>query len=190
MTISKRLRFEVLRRDGFKCTYCGVTAIESELHIDHVVPTALGGGDIPENLTTSCADCNLGKSSTSPSGEMVAAVNLAIAVRAAADERLHDYVYDRIEAANDFENNVLMVWDSYVPQYRAGYTPPPDLSAIHGWFAARVPLDLIELAVRLAVSAGHVPWKAKAVYAIGIVRNKMQDYSREAGDGANPFDQT
>lgn len=190
MAISKRLRFEVLRRDNFRCTYCGATPDEAELHVDHVVPTALGGTDIPENLTTSCADCNLGKSSTSPNEEMVAAVDLAIAARAAADERLHDYVYDQIEAANDYENEVLNIWDTYVPQYRAGYTPPPDLNAIHGWFIAQVPLDLIELAVRLAVEAGHIPWKTKAAYAVAIVRNKMQAYSGEVSGGENPFNQT
>lgn len=36
MPISKALRFEVLRRDGFACTYCGRRPPDIELHIDHV----------------------------------------------------------------------------------------------------------------------------------------------------------
>lgn len=57
----KRLRFEILKRDGFKCLYCGANAVASVLHIDHVVPVADGGETVPENLVTACADCNGGK---------------------------------------------------------------------------------------------------------------------------------
>lgn len=64
MAVSNRLRFEIFRRDGFRCTYCGVTAQEVALTIDHVTPVALGGNDHPNNLTTACEPCNSGKSST------------------------------------------------------------------------------------------------------------------------------
>lgn len=62
MAISTRTRFEVFKRDGFRCRYCGATAAENELHVDHVHPVAEGGGDEPGNLVTACRDCNLGKS--------------------------------------------------------------------------------------------------------------------------------
>lgn len=63
--IAPRLRFEVLRRDGFRCTYCGRTAAEGAvLHVDHLIPVASGGPGELGNLVTACADCNLGKSST------------------------------------------------------------------------------------------------------------------------------
>ncbi len=58
----KRQRFEVMKRDGFRCRYCGATAVDVLLHVDHVIPRAGGGSDDHENLITSCADCNLGKS--------------------------------------------------------------------------------------------------------------------------------
>lgn len=57
-------RFEVLRRDGFRCVYCGLKASESELHVDHVVPVVDGGSDELSNLVTACIDCNLGKGKT------------------------------------------------------------------------------------------------------------------------------
>ena len=57
-------RFEVLRRDGFRCVYCGAKASESELHVDHVVPVIDGGSDQLSNLVTACIDCNLGKGKT------------------------------------------------------------------------------------------------------------------------------
>ena len=59
--VRPRLRFEVLKRDGFRCQYCGAEPAKKDLHIDHILPVAKGGGDEIENLTTACADCNLGK---------------------------------------------------------------------------------------------------------------------------------
>lgn len=73
--VSKRLRYEVLRRDDYTCRYCGADATDAKLTIDHVVPVALGGTDEPENLVTACADCNAGKTSTSPNEPIVEGVS-------------------------------------------------------------------------------------------------------------------
>lgn len=59
--ITKKLRFAVMSRDGFKCRYCGA-ASSSELVIDHLIPVANGGGNCIENLVTACQPCNAGKS--------------------------------------------------------------------------------------------------------------------------------
>ncbi len=58
-----RVRFSVLQRDGFRCTYCGRPGNEPGvvLHIDHVVPIAAGGSSAEDNLVTACQECNLGK---------------------------------------------------------------------------------------------------------------------------------
>ena len=58
-----RLRFQILERDGFRCQYCGLTAKDGiKLQIDHINPKSNGGKLEPNNLTTSCEICNLGKS--------------------------------------------------------------------------------------------------------------------------------
>ena len=57
----KKLRFEIFKRDGFRCVYCGCTPVQTVLRIDHVIPVAGGGSNKPENLVTSCHDCNAGK---------------------------------------------------------------------------------------------------------------------------------
>lgn len=55
------IRFEVFKRDGFTCTYCGRKPPAVTLEVDHIIPRAEGGDDGVENLTTSCWDCNHGK---------------------------------------------------------------------------------------------------------------------------------
>ena len=59
------LRFAVLRRDGFRCAYCGRGEAEGvKLHLDHIVPVARGGRTELENLVTACVTCNVGKSAS------------------------------------------------------------------------------------------------------------------------------
>lgn len=80
MSLSKRLRFEILTRDGHTCRYCGGQPPDVVLTVDHVLPTTLGGSDEPSNLTAACKDCNAGKSSMKPGAPTVEQVS-ADAVR-------------------------------------------------------------------------------------------------------------
>lgn len=63
-SISKKIRFEVFKRDGFTCQYCGEHPPKVILHVDHIDPVALGGSSHMDNLITSCQPCNSGKSAT------------------------------------------------------------------------------------------------------------------------------
>jgi len=60
--IPKSVRFEVFKRDSFKCQYCGACAPDVLLQIDHIEPVSKGGDNNITNLVTSCANCNSGKS--------------------------------------------------------------------------------------------------------------------------------
>jgi 5-methylcytosine-specific restriction endonuclease McrA len=61
-SLSKKLRFEVFKRDKFRCQYCGRPSPEVVLLVvDHVEPVSKGGTDDILNLITSCEDCNSGK---------------------------------------------------------------------------------------------------------------------------------
>jgi hypothetical protein len=84
--VSKRLRFEVLKRDGHTCRYCGAKAPDVPLTVDHVTPVALGGRDEPSNLVTACRGCNSGKSSVSPDASIVADIDMRAALWAKASE--------------------------------------------------------------------------------------------------------
>ena len=60
--LSQTIRFEVFKRDAFKCQYCGKPAPEVTLEVDHIIPVSKGGNNDLINLITSCRDCNAGKS--------------------------------------------------------------------------------------------------------------------------------
>lgn len=63
--VSDKLRYQVLKRDNFKCCACGASPAKDpsvELHIDHIVPFSKGGETVIDNLQTLCSRCNLGKS--------------------------------------------------------------------------------------------------------------------------------
>ena len=60
-SIPAGLRFKVLRRDGYTCQYCGRSAPEVELHVDHRVAWSKVRAHDIDNLVTACRDCNLGK---------------------------------------------------------------------------------------------------------------------------------
>jgi len=61
MPISKKIRFEVFKRDGFTCQYCGKHPPEVTLEVDHIHPKSKKGTDDINNLITACFDCNRGK---------------------------------------------------------------------------------------------------------------------------------
>lgn len=60
--IPKTIRFEVFKRDKFTCQYCGASAPDVILEIDHIQPVSKGGTNELLNLVTSCRNCNRGKS--------------------------------------------------------------------------------------------------------------------------------
>lgn len=61
--MSSSLRYDVLKRDGFRCQICGSTAQDGvKLHVDHIIPVSKGGRTTLDNLRTLCDRCNLGKS--------------------------------------------------------------------------------------------------------------------------------
>lgn len=57
-------RKNILRRDGFKCAYCGRSDIP--LTIDHIIPKARGGDDTWDNLVSACTICNNKKGDRTP----------------------------------------------------------------------------------------------------------------------------
>ena len=64
LCVNLALRYTILKRDNFKCRFCGTSpAIKPGviLHVDHIIPLAQNGETTPENLQTLCDECNYGK---------------------------------------------------------------------------------------------------------------------------------
>ena len=59
--MQQRTRFMILKRDNFRCQYCGKTGADTVLEVDHITPVSKGGTDDFENLITACKECNRGK---------------------------------------------------------------------------------------------------------------------------------
>ncbi len=56
--VSNALKLRILRRDGYRCAYCGVDGKNANLEIDHRIPHSKGGDNHISNLFTACVVCN------------------------------------------------------------------------------------------------------------------------------------
>ena len=120
MAIGKRIRFEVFKRDGFKCQYCGRTPPEVVLEIDHFIPKIAGGKDSIENYITACFDCNRGKGSTKLES-VPASVQANITLLREKRKQLKAYnrfLLDLQEETEDAIEQVDRVFNKYFPHYQ------------------------------------------------------------------------
>lgn len=63
--VTTSMRFEVFKRDDYRCQICGASSSKDQnvtLHLDHIIPVSKGGETVVSNLQTLCSHCNLGKS--------------------------------------------------------------------------------------------------------------------------------
>lgn len=89
-SLSKRVRFEVFKRDAFTCQYCGAHPPAVILHVDHIEAVANGGPNDMDNLVTACEACNLGKGARSLSKIPESLADKAARI-AEAEEQLAGY---------------------------------------------------------------------------------------------------
>ena len=206
MAVSKRLRFEILRRDEHKCQYCGRSAPEVVLTVDHVVPVSLGGRDDPSNLRAACRDCNSGKSSSTPEAPLVAAVaadadRWAAAIKQASElnkEQQAEIVRwfkpvwypamrsaGRTKVCREAETNQLVKVVAARPE-------PMWPEMLAKFLASGLSKETIEQCVSIAANA-DVPDAVCWRYFCGCCRNKIQDLHAQAteivtaGGGQNPL---
>ena len=185
MAISKRLRYEILKRDGHRCFYCKDT--ERKLTVDHVVPKALGGTDDPTNLVASCGECNGGKSSSNPDAQLVAQVDTdalrwQMAWAAAVAEAKHD--------SQQRTKNIAKVKRNYTAAYKgrhgeAPYLPEGWQSSVGRWLDLGLTVELIDEAISAAVGRSNIPrndrWAYFAGCCWGVIRN-LGDHAKRIAD--------
>lgn len=79
-------RFDILKRDNFRCIYCGKSSVEDDvkLEVDHITPVKGKSNRQPieeykdDELVTSCRRCNQGKRTTKLTDEQVIRIKLVI----------------------------------------------------------------------------------------------------------------
>ena len=86
----KKRRFELFKRDGFTCQYCGATPPRAVLVLDHIIPVAAGGSSDDDNLVTACEVCNQGKAARSLSQVPQSLADKAAAI-AESEEQLRGF---------------------------------------------------------------------------------------------------
>lgn len=94
--LSKKVRFDVFKRDSFECQYCGAHPPSATLHVDHINPVANGGGNDPDNLVTACDKCNLGKGA-----RLLSSVPESLSAKSERIKEQEDQVNGYFEAMQD-----------------------------------------------------------------------------------------
>lgn len=181
MTISKRLRFEIFRRDNHACRYCGGAAPDVQLTVDHVVPVALGGTDEPSNLVTACRDCNSGKSSMPADTKIVEdvasdAIRWAKAMEVVAQARADA----RAEAERRYDH-FLAHWNNwtytYMGQQKTVPLPTQWKRSLDQFLAAGLDMEDIEELIEVTMTAKTKnEWK----YFCGCCWRRISDAQEHA----------
>jgi hypothetical protein len=177
--LSLRLRFEIFKRDGFQCVYCGATPVQSPLHVDHVIPVAEGGDNKPSNLVTACRDCNLGKSAVPLERKRLAP---AITTQADEDHAQQILAYlaiqRQVEAAKEEVVDVVAQrWEEVVGPLSA------EMSNMLRHDVETWPYPKLDEAMRItarktgSVGEPYVYWRSRdqAKYFHAILRNWRED---------------
>lgn len=165
MAVSKRTRYEVLKRDNYTCRYCRST--EGQLTVDHVTPVTLGGSDDPSNLVAACRDCNAGKSSTSPHSELVDDVRQDALRHAELTRQAYAVLLERMGERENYLEEWRDAWD------RADL-PPDWRNSVGRWFEMGVPVDLVVDAARTACTRTTVRADGRFAYMCGIVWSQVR----------------
>lgn len=182
MAVSKRLRFEILRRDNHACRYCGATAPDVKLTVDHVIPVALGGTDNPANLVTACASCNGGKTSSAPDSNIVGGaaddqLRWSLAMKQAAAELSADHLA-RLAFRATFET----AWKSWSYEFEGKQCTeelPSDWhQSVEAIRVAGLPEEYLPEAVQAAMTGRYV--KKPFNYFAGVTWNRITEMQQAA----------
>ena len=175
--LSKRVRFDVFKRDHFSCQYCGAHPPEALLEADHIMPVVEGGGDEEANLITACRDCNRGKA-----GVPLSIVPRSLGERAAEvaerEEQLAGYRSIMEARAERIERDMWEVADILVPNASKDGMRRDWLRSIKT-FNARLPLHIVKECANLARDRMLYSERRRFLYFCKVCWNEI----KAASDG-------
>lgn len=172
-TISKKTRFEVFKRDGFVCQYCGAHPPAVILEPDHINPVANGGDNSMDNLITSCFDCNRGKSSN-----LLTVVPKSLREKAAEirerEAQIEGY-REAVQASLDrIEDDMWEVAEAIVPGCSKKGINRKWLQSIKN-FNAKLPLHEVLEAAEIAMAQKPYSANPRFLYFCGVCWNKIRE---------------
>ena len=178
--LTKKQRFEIFKRDGFTCQYCGRRPPEVVLVVDHINPVANGGDNDPLNLTTSCYECNAGKGKTQLADvrPLPDASNEAMVLQQEIAEMA---LYSQLKAQRTEWVNTIVKQIQEHWSFQIGGEWVPEDRIIVRWLDWATP-ELIERAINLTASINetkHYNFAYKTGDAIrycsGVMRNAIEE---------------
>jgi len=119
--LTKKLRFEVFKRDSFACQYCGQKSPDVLLEVDHIEPVSKGGSNELFNLITSCKACNAGKSDRKLSDASVVEKQRRqleeLQERKEQIEMMFQWQKGLLDLEDDVTDRLSSYWSELVPGY-------------------------------------------------------------------------
>lgn len=187
MAVKKKDRFEIFKRDEFRCVYCNRQPPEVTLVIEHVTPKAKGGQDVFDNYCTSCVECNQGKGARLLTALPPSATDRMIVLQERLEEieafRAQAEMAQRLKAATEALREELRVY------WCTSFEVSDCSSQIISMMLNRlkwIPLtQMCELIDCCAAKTAHTWEKKQSKYMAGILRvhlgNMGIDYKKEVG---------
>jgi hypothetical protein len=186
--IGTRTRFDVFKRDGFACQYCGAVPPKALLEIDHIIPVCEGGNNDDANLVTACFECNRGKAGISLSVIPKSLSEKAAEIRE-REQQIAAYRETAQKRIDRIEDDAWLVAETLIPG-------SAESGISRDWFRGiklfneKLPIDFVLNAAELATSRFPSANRKCFLYFCGICWNKIREehpeYRRdEAADESN-----
>lgn len=178
--LTKKQRFEVFKRDGFTCQYCGRRPPDVVLVVDHINPVANGGDNDFLNLTTSCYECNAGKGKTQLA-DVKPMPDVNDETIAMQQEIAEMALYSKLKAQRDeWAGRVAKLIQAHWATQIGGEWVPQDRIIIR-WLDWASP-DLIERAINITATNNehkHFRFETRTEegirYCSGVMRNAIEE---------------
>lgn len=171
--ISPKLRFDVFKRDGFTCQYCGGHPPAVVLQVDHIDPVVNGGKNNMDNLATSCDSCNLGKG-----GRLLSSVPMPLAEKAATiaeqEKQLKGYMKILKAQKDRVEQDAWEVADVYMERFSKDSIRKDYMRSIK-LFLQKLPLYEVVEAMETATSRKSFNMDSVFRYFCGICWTRIRE---------------
>lgn len=178
-TISKRIRFEVFKRDKFTCQYCGRMSPDVTLEVDHIKPVSKGGTNDIMNLITACRECNSGKSNIELSDNAVIKKQQAQLQEIAERKEQLEMMLEWRNSLNELDEQMIDAIDGEIESWSGTLLSYKGREIAKKWlkeFNLTEILDAIGIAFDYYFDAEDDDSFAKAFYKIpGIIVNKRRE---------------